>query len=134
MSIEIDGTLTRQVLPWPLPQKATAAELRKLYRYVTWVTEAISHELAQAHLNCGGPTACVVMVFRGPKGGWTDAQYVPAGTLVPKPRIRRTTVDGVTREVKRTLYYGWVHSPGLPHPRDIMMPRPQWRATLELHA
>ena len=129
-SVEVDGTLTRQLLPWPLPQGPSSpklrAEIRKLFRYVTWVVEPVTYAQANAHLDIGGPSACAVMVVRGPKGGWTGAQFV----------VLSKNGQGLPRKFKQgtTWYYGWVHSPGLPHPRDIMMPRPQWRATLELHA
>lgn len=132
-TLEVDGTLTRQLLPWPVTTAATRAQIRAMYRFVTWVVEPVTYEQAEAHLGIGGPAACVVMVFRGPKGGWTDAQFVNRDTKLPRPKLRRVNgPDGTITGVMRTLYYGWVHTEG--HPRDTMMPIPQWRATLALHA
>ena len=119
MSGEIDGTITRQLLPWAARTVAgnDRAKLRAMWRYVTWHVRPMTLEQAQAHLRIGGANACIVAVERGPKGGWTGAEFRMAAAPLPS---------------KRTMHYGWVHVDK--HCRDTMPPEDQWWATLELHA
>lgn len=130
MAGEIEGTLTRQLLPaWPATMKKnlTRKETMQHYRYVTWTVEPVTYEQADVHRRIGGEAACVVMVQRGPKGvllmaGWTGAAFITHDmAMMPKKR-------------DFTYHFGWVHLRGRAHARDTMPPIEQWRATLELHA
>ena len=124
MAGEIEGTLTRQLLPaWPANMKMKSGkERRKEYRYVTWIVEAITYEQADVHRRIGGEAACVVKVQRGPKGGWTGAAFITS-TMAMMPKKRDDT-----------YHFGWLHLDGRAHARDTMPPVEQWRATLILHA
>lgn len=122
MAGEIDGTLTRQLLPaWPANMKGmTRKETQQHYRYVTWAVEPVTYAQADIHRRIGGSNACVVRVQRGPKGGWTGATFITRDmAMMPKKR-------------DITYHYGWVHVDK--HCRDTMPPVEQWRATLILHA
>ena len=119
MSGEIDGTLTRQLLPFDVRSDAKSTDVRKLWRYVTWAVEPINRHEARAHLRLafedGG---CIVWVKRGPKGGWTGARFYARQDMMKIP-------------INHSLHYGWVHRDK--HCRDTMPAEEQWRATLALH-
>lgn len=129
-----DGTLCRQLLPWGAT--GSTADIRKQYRWVTWDTEPITRAQAEIHVGLGGPAACVVVVFRGPKGGWSDARFVRRHDGMPKNQARQVKGAGI---VERTYYYGWVQERVAPN-YNLPVPLPKdafgdhYRAHLLVHA
>lgn len=125
MSRELEGTITRQLLPWGHASSASnprlRAEIRKAYRWVTWFVVPITGAQAAAHIRTGGQGACAVSVVRGPKGGWPDARFISSIVKWPIKSWPGTT-----------WYFGWVHL--AEHPKDTMPSEAVWRAHLELHA
>lgn len=134
-----DGTITRQLLPYGA--QGSGRELVKQYRWATWIAEAVSYEQAEFHLGTGGDAACIIVVFRGPQGGWTDARIVRRHDPLPKPKSKRVEVPGKRGSgpaiigVPRTYYYGWVQERQL----RVNLPRPHgvdveaYKAHLLLH-
>ena len=126
MSGEIDGTITRQLLPFGHARRAQSpgmrAEIRKAYRWVTWAVQPVTLGQARAHLITGGEGACVVQVLRGPRGGWIEAAF------------RVGIPDVIKFKVGTTFHFAWLHLDNAAHPKDTMRPIEQWRAHLELHS
>jgi hypothetical protein len=127
-----DGTLQRQMLPYGAMVVGRSTDVRKQYRWVTWCEEPITYQQAEYHLGTGGPAACVVTVFRGPKGGWPEARFVRRHDRLPTPKF----TGGVGgNPVPRTYYYGWVQEGSAPVPVKLpAVDHEQYRAHLTLHA
>lgn len=139
-SIETEHTITRQLLPYGVSSPNGKYD-RALWRWVTWDVEPITLEMAAAHLSpCGGASACVVRVRRGPKGGWTGATFVTAASDLPKQSQMSGKLPAAhTAHV--TLYYGWKQNRvGNGRQGNVPVPLPDgifgdhYRAHLVLHA
>lgn len=121
----IDGTMTRQLLPWGHASTASdprlRAEIRRAFRWVTWFVVPVTAAQAGAHIYTGGAAACVVAVVRGPRGGWDGARFI--GNTMKWPTKHKAGT---------TWHVGWVHVDE--HPKDTMPSETMWRAHLELHA
>jgi hypothetical protein len=74
----------RQLLPFNTHEYKRDEQLR-LWRWCMWENEPITYEMARVQLHKMPRSEWVVIaVKRGPKGGWTDARWWPAGRALPK--------------------------------------------------
>lgn len=78
-TVTIGNTITRPLLPLVGTRGVPTRELVKLFRWVTWVVDPCTPEMASGHLAVY-PDGCVVRARRGPKGGWLGARFLSSGS------------------------------------------------------